>query len=466
MTKKTEFDSRNATYVFEQLEVRQLLSGGIEGIIAAEIGSFNSDYISADLDDFTQTDINEGYAASVQTQTQELVFVDKAVSEYQVLLDGILSNNERNIEVVLLDSNRNGLEQISEVLSDYHNLDAVHIISHGADGTINLGNTSLNQDTLNDNQFSMLSWANSFNDNGDILIYGCNLAQSDIGKNLINSISELTLTDVAASDDLTGHDSLGGDWTLEFSTGLVESKVAYGADVQNAYTSTFAAPSDLDVVSSSQGGLSINEDGGNDAYLIANDGGAIFGGLTEFTSEVRFSADNLPSSTYSDLISYATASQDEEVWLSIERTSGTTSHIELAINGVIVSATGYNANALFDGQQHTISTTWNSVGGVYEIFVDGESILSGTGLKSGHSLLGGGELTLVRDQDSPGGGFDLTERFSGVLHDVRFFNEIRTNSQIEGNYLDTLPYDESGLIANWTFKDFSLNASTGNRIVN
>ena len=48
------------------------------------------------------------------------------------------------------------------------------------------------------------------------------------------------------------------------------------------------SPYAIDVTASSGGGLSINADGGNDAYLVADDGGAILGGLTQMTLKPRF----------------------------------------------------------------------------------------------------------------------------------------------------------------------------------
>ena len=53
----------------------------------------------------------------------------------------------------------------------------------------------------------------------DILLYGCDLAQSNTGKAWVNELAQRTGADVAASTNLTGNASLGGDWNLEYSTG-------------------------------------------------------------------------------------------------------------------------------------------------------------------------------------------------------------------------------------------------------
>ncbi|RLC59030.1 MAG: hypothetical protein DRI30_01525, partial [Chloroflexi bacterium] len=51
-----------------------------------------------------------------------------------------------------------------------------------------------------------------------------------------------TLADVAASSDLTGHASFGGDWELERSAGSIEATVAISAEVQQTYKATLVAP--------------------------------------------------------------------------------------------------------------------------------------------------------------------------------------------------------------------------------
>ena len=64
------------------------------------------------------------------------------------------------------------------------------------------------------------------------MIYGCDVAQTDAGRALIDSLARLTGADVAASTDLTGSALLGGDWDLEYANGDIETAVAFGADVQ------------------------------------------------------------------------------------------------------------------------------------------------------------------------------------------------------------------------------------------
>ena len=397
---------------------------------------------------------------------RELVFVNDNVAAYEILINGIReSDTNRIVEIVVLDADRDGIQQVSDILAERSDLSAVHVIAHGSEGQISLGGSWLNSTTLQQNSDAVAGWGQALTETGDILFYGCNIATGGDGQGLLDDIARLTGADVAASDDNTGHISLSGDWELEHASGAIESVAAVHADAQGDWSHLLAAPSDLQATATTTGGLSLNEDGGNDAYLLADDGAAIFGGLTEFTIETQFSAASAPTANYSDFVSYATSSQDEEVWLAFRRVSGTDFEIQFAVNGDIRTAAGYNAYSLFDGEQHALSVTWNSSGGAYEFFIDGASVYSNTGLKSGYTLQSGGELTLVRDQDTPGGDFDLGEFFQGTLHDLRIFDNVRSGAEIAANYRSTLPYDEPGLLANWTFDDFSLDATTGDRVV-
>ena len=200
------------------------------------------------------------------------MFVDAGVDNYQQLVDDLRNNadSSRNIEVVVLDRDKDGIEEISEFLSHREDLDAIHIISHGSDGSVELGNTSLNADTLEQNNLKIALWANNFADTGDILIYGCNLAATEAGQSLIDELGALTLTDVAASDDLTGHESLGGDWDLEYQAGDIEAAVAPGAELQARYEHILAVINGTagdDVLAGTASNDVISADAGNDVLV-------------------------------------------------------------------------------------------------------------------------------------------------------------------------------------------------------
>ncbi len=404
------------------------------------------------VDRIRQLDRRDGPIEKVLNQ--EVVFVNDNVADYEQLIAEMNGENgERVLEVVVLESDRDGIEQVSAVLSDRSNLSAVHVITHGADGRISLGNDWLTSTTLQQNSDAVAGWGKALSETGDMLFYGCNIAADSNGQTLLDNIASITGADVSASVDPTGDLEKGGDWELEYVSGAIETESLVPSDSQQDWTHLLAAPSDLQITSTANGGLSINEDGGDDAYLIADDGGAILGGLTALTAEVSFSMDAFPNST--NFFSYATGSDDNVFKFNI-RDNG---NLSFAINSTYIFSSAMDFRTLADGDQHTLSVTWNSAGGAWEMFVDGVSVddsaTHGTTLASGVTLAGGGTLVMGNDQDSVDGGYDTTSEAAATLYDARIFNVVRSDMEIAANYNSTLPFDETGLAANWTFNDLS-----------
>ncbi|WP_418138932.1 cadherin domain-containing protein [Marinomonas sp. RS-M-Aa-14] len=139
-------------------------------------------------------------------------------------------------DIWLLDGSRSATEQITEILSNYSDLDALHILSHGGVGEIYLGAETVSAQAINQNSTTYAAWGNALSDSGDILLYGCNVAQGDTGMAFINQLAQVTGADIAASDDLTGSAVLGGDWELERSAGSVETATLDASDYSGVLT--------------------------------------------------------------------------------------------------------------------------------------------------------------------------------------------------------------------------------------
>ena len=221
---------------FEELEPRLLMSADLPIDVSAVLATASEqEQVNASFD-VSDTPIDADSHAR-----RELVLVDTDTPDYQILIDELTDGDETGrFEVVVLDNARDGIKQITELLSGYDSLDAVHIISHGEDGSIDLGGSRLDAESLGRYANEIESWAKAFSEQGDLLIYGCNLAASADGQSLVDRLASITGTDVAASDDLTGDAALGGDWDLEYQTGLVETAVAVSDDVTQNWMATLA----------------------------------------------------------------------------------------------------------------------------------------------------------------------------------------------------------------------------------
>ncbi len=159
----------------------------------------------------------------------EVVFVDPTVPNYHELLSGM----DPNIEVIMLDGEADGIEQMANALSSRTGIDAIHVISHGEAGTLQLGTGTLTTESMAGQYADELATIKqALSEQADFLVYGCDFAEGDVGQEAATLLSQLTGADVAASTDATGYAGLGGDWDLEFQVGTVEAQGAIDYDTQ------------------------------------------------------------------------------------------------------------------------------------------------------------------------------------------------------------------------------------------
>ena len=182
-------------------------------------------------------EFNSDSTVDARPRRHELVFVDSGTPGQRELVEGLQDSDERDIEVVQLDPARDGVQQITEALAGRSGIDAVHILSHGEPGAVQLGSTTLDFDSLLANAAKIRTWGDALTDQADLLIYGCDVAGSPEGRSLLEAVARLTGADVAASTDPTGAPQLGGDWDLEFELGLVDTPVIVDTATQSQFAS-------------------------------------------------------------------------------------------------------------------------------------------------------------------------------------------------------------------------------------
>ncbi|MCE1113821.1 MULTISPECIES: DUF4347 domain-containing protein [Pseudomonas] len=167
-------------------------------------------------------------ASSAQnTQRQEVVFIDGQVANVGELLQGLSGN----AEVVILDPNKDGLQQMADYLKGREGLDAIHLLSHGADGSVQMGNLWLSNANLSEHRAELESIGTALKADGDLMLYGCRVGETERGQAFIDQLAQITGADVAASADDTGAADLGGNWALERTSGTIGT-TALGAQLQ------------------------------------------------------------------------------------------------------------------------------------------------------------------------------------------------------------------------------------------
>ncbi len=226
-----------SAFDLESLEPRLLFSA--ESLLAP----IDAGAVVADTGPVLQVALAKGNDLREQSEFQpaaarELIFVDGGVEDVQQLINDLKSPEDDNQQYafIVLDSARDGITQISETLEQYQGVMAVHLISHGNDGELQLGNTLLTADNLDQYATQIQGWQQSLTAQADFLFYSCNLAQGENGKEFLANLSRLTAADIAASDDLTGPLALGGDWDLEYTLGQVDTSNAFNEPVQKTWS--------------------------------------------------------------------------------------------------------------------------------------------------------------------------------------------------------------------------------------
>ncbi|MEG4632119.1 DUF4347 domain-containing protein, partial [Microcoleus sp. AR_TQ3_B6] len=167
---------------------------------------------------------------------RSLVFIDSAVEDYESIAAGVLPGQQ----VVIVERTKNGIEQITSEIENYAStngaIDSVHIISHGNSGSLQLGNTALDSDNIEQYKSQLEKWPNSLAPGADMMLYGCHVA-AGTGARFVDRFSQLTGADVAASTNLTGRD---GDWNLEYVKGQIESPLALAPEAMASYQGNLA----------------------------------------------------------------------------------------------------------------------------------------------------------------------------------------------------------------------------------
>ena len=190
-------------------------------------------------------------------------------------------------EVVVLDAQSDGIQQMADYLNGRTELGSIHLISHGAVGEIApIGSGAvISSENVADYASQLAVIGNSLAAEGDILLWGCEVAGAE-GVGFVQSMAAMTGADIAASDDTTGSPALGGDWDLEYATGPIEaSNILAGFDPQiTLFHESFFRITDA----------SVSE--GNTAFFTISRSGN-----TNFSSAVRyFTSSN--SATTSDYV--------------------------------------------------------------------------------------------------------------------------------------------------------------------
>jgi hypothetical protein len=301
-----------------------------------------------------------------ETSTHSLVFVDTSVKNYQTLVQDILNNpDNKNIELIYLHSDQDAIQQITDVLHAYTNVSAIHLISHGDDGIIEVGQQVITENTINDYAAQLQSWKSALTDNADILLYGCNISANAAGLHLLNEIHQLTGADVAASKDITGNKNAGGNWVLESQVGAIEHASLMQSPQDNGWQETLAT-------------TVYETSGSTSSTVILSPGQTLHQSFTHTSGSGTYSVNTI--NMYLDKDAFA---QAQNITVTLSSGLGTGVLATASISSAALSTSlnwesfHFSNQTLNDGQTYYINISTSGSDGLIKMGVHGSNMYAG-----------------------------------------------------------------------------------------
>lgn len=200
-----------------------------------------ADRPAAEAQDDTADPLAQALTVIVPPGSRDVVaFVDPAIDDPAAIIDAL----GPAAELVILNPDIDGVEQIADVLTGRSGLEAIHIFSHGRSGQLVFASGTLDLGTLGDHGAALETIGAALSQDGDIFLYGCDVGAGSDGAAFLRGLAQATGADVAASDDPTGAADLEGDWVLERSEGAIGDSEVDERLAASAFLGVLAAEDD------------------------------------------------------------------------------------------------------------------------------------------------------------------------------------------------------------------------------
>jgi hypothetical protein len=168
----------------------------------------------------------------------QIAFVFNNVANYEILVGAF----RPEVEVHVLDAGSDGLAQMAAILAGRSGVAALHVVGHGNVGTLDFGSVTLDAASIGAYDEVLGRIGAALAADGDILLYGCDVAGGALGAKFVGQIAQATGADVAASSDATGGDDRGGNWVLEYRQGEVTADGAFDAQAVRSLDTLLVVP--------------------------------------------------------------------------------------------------------------------------------------------------------------------------------------------------------------------------------
>lgn len=216
---------------FQQLEARVLLDAAglvtaVEGmddpIQPSEVPDHSTDELDSGLVAHLKGDVDgkdSAEASPLMIESSALVVVDTTIENFESLI----SDLSEDTEILLLEGDEDGLDQISSYVEGRDDFTSIHILSNASLGDLQLGSTHLTNDNLSEqaDQFSRIE--DSITEDGRMLVYACDFAN---GEASIESVVQLNV-----EDDLDAEKGSALSWEPSSDTQAASADESLGFDI-------------------------------------------------------------------------------------------------------------------------------------------------------------------------------------------------------------------------------------------
>jgi hypothetical protein len=140
----------------------------------------------------------------------EMLFVDPSVDDIETIISGLRTE----VRAIVLDRATPAARQIAGALEGAHDLEAVHIIAHGAPGRVNFSAGNWSAATLLGDAPDLAAIGRALRVGGEVRLWSCDSALGVVGASFIAAVAELMGVDVTAATTPIGAAARGGSWNL------------------------------------------------------------------------------------------------------------------------------------------------------------------------------------------------------------------------------------------------------------
>ena len=142
---------------------------------------------------------------------REILFLDPGVADLATLLGHL----RPEVEAILLDPVCPAARQIAAAVAGERDLDAIHVIAHGAPGRVSFAAGDWSATTLAEEAEDLAAIGQALGAGRNLNLWSCQTAAGPAGAAFIAGLARASGADIAAATGLVGAAALGGGWKAE-----------------------------------------------------------------------------------------------------------------------------------------------------------------------------------------------------------------------------------------------------------